>query len=148
MKHLVSSGGAICRRDRGTLEFALILRLTLKGAKIWCLPKGLMESGESPEETACREVREETGLEGRPMGDLGPIQYVFYSPHERSKVRKTVHFFLMKFLRGDVRDHDDEVEEARWFPAEQAIQNLAYESERGILNKAIQWAQKPEKGTS
>jgi 8-oxo-dGTP pyrophosphatase MutT (NUDIX family) len=97
-----------------------------------------MQPSESPEQTAKREVREETGLEGKVTGKLGEIQYIFYSPEARSKVQKTVHFFLIEYLQGSVENHDAEVEEARWFPIETAIKHLVYENERDILKKAEQ----------
>jgi len=90
------------------------------------------------EQTARREVREETGLEGKVQEKLGEIQYVFYSLEERSKIQKIVHFFLMKYLQGSVENHDAEVEEARWFPIEKAKEQLVYENEREVLKKAEQ----------
>ena len=138
MKRQVSSGGAIYRKQEGRCEVALILRSTRKGKKIWCLPKGLMQETESPEETARREVREETGLEGKVNEKLGEIQYIFYSPEEHSRIQKTVYFFLIGYLHGSVADHDSEVEEARWFPIEAAIDLLMYETERDIVKKAMQ----------
>lgn len=136
IKRQVSSGGVICQQRKGHCEVALILRLTRKGKEIWCLPKGLMQESESPEETARREVREETGLEGKVKEKLGEIQYMFYSPQEQSRIQKTVHFFLMDYLQGSVEDHDAEVEEAKWFPIKKAIEVLAYETERNIVKKA------------
>ena len=138
MKRQVSSGGVIYRKHEGRCEVALILRSTRKGQKVWCLPKGLMQETESPEETARREVREETGLEGKVNEKLGEIMYIFYSPEEHSRIRKTVYFFLMEFLKGSVEDHDSEVEEARWFPIETAIDLLMYDTERDIVKKALQ----------
>ncbi len=136
IKRQTSCGGVIYRRFEGRCEVALILRSTRKGDKIWCLPKGLMQEAESLEQTARREVREETGLEGKVQEKLGEIQYVFYSTEDHSKVQKNVHFFLMEYLQGSVEDHDTEVEEARWFPIEKAMEQLVYENERGILTKA------------
>jgi len=138
MKQQVSCGGVIYRHRESQCEVALILRLTRKGKKVWCLPKGLMQANESPEQTAKREVREETGLEGRVTDKLGEIQYIFYSPEERSKIQKTVHFFLMEYLQGSVEDHDAEVKEARWFPVKAAVEHLVYENERNMMKKAEQ----------
>ena len=137
IKRQVSSGGVIYRKQERRCEVALILRSTKKGKKVWCLPKGLMQETESPEETARREVREETGLEGKVNEKLGEIQYIFYSPEEHSRIQKTVHFFLMEYLQGSVADHDSEVEEARWFPIETAIDLLTFETERDIVKKAL-----------
>jgi 8-oxo-dGTP pyrophosphatase MutT (NUDIX family) len=95
-----------------------------------------MQEGESTEQTAKREVREETGLEGKVQEKLGEIHYEFYSVEERSKIYKTVHFFLIEYLHGSLEDHDAEVEEARWLPIERAKEQLVYENEREILKKA------------
>jgi 8-oxo-dGTP pyrophosphatase MutT (NUDIX family) len=140
IKRQVSSGGAICRYQEDRCEVALILRSTRRGKKVWCLPKGVMQGSESLEETARREVREETGLEGKVNGKLGEIHYIFYSPEEQSKIQKTVHFFLMEYLEGSTADHDFEVEEARWFPIDKALEVLVYENEREIVRKAKQAA--------
>jgi 8-oxo-dGTP pyrophosphatase MutT (NUDIX family) len=138
IKKQVSCGGVVYRCHEDRCEVALILRPTRKGERIWCLPKGLMQEGESTEQTARREVREETGLEGKVREKLGEIQYVFYSLEERSKIQKAVHFFLMEYLQGSVEDHDAEVEEARWFSIKEAEERLVYENEREILRKAQQ----------
>jgi ADP-ribose pyrophosphatase YjhB (NUDIX family) len=136
IKQQVSSGGAIYRHQEDRCEVALILRSTRSGKKVWSLPKGVLQESESLEEAARREVREETGLEGKVNGKLGEIQYIFYSPEEQSKIRKTVHFYLIEYLRGSTADHDFEVEEARWFPIERALEVLAYENEREIVRRA------------
>lgn len=139
----ISAGGVIYRHWRDRFEFALILRLTARGQAVWCLPKGLVEKGESFRETAQREVREETGLSGKVIGELGEVRYTFYSPRERSRIQKTVHFFLMEYRDGSVEDHDHEVEEARWFPVGEALRTLAYETERQIAQKALQTISQP-----
>ncbi len=95
-----------------------------------------MHPDETHEETARREVREETGLEGAVKEKLGEIQYRFYSPEKQERVQKTVHFFLMEYLRGSVKDHDHEVQEAAWFPIPRALELLVYESERDLVQKA------------
>ena len=97
-----------------------------------------MQEKEFPEETARREVKEETGLQGKVIEKLGEIQYSFYSPEEHSRIQKTVHFFLMEYLQGTVADHDSEVEEARWFPIKTAVDLVEYETERSIIKKAVQ----------
>ncbi len=136
VRQQVSCGGVIYRRQDSQCEIALILRSTKKGEKIWCLPKGLMQEGETPEETALREVREETGLEGKVIKKLGEIQYFFYSPEDRTKIKKTVHLFLLEYIQGSVTDHDFEVEEARWFPIDKAIDLMTYENERETVRRA------------
>lgn len=134
--HQISSGGVIFRPGAAGIEIALI-RKTLKGGKrVWCLPKGWVEPGESLEEAAVREVREETGLDGEILEKIGETSYQFYSKEDRVRIDKTVHFFLMTCRGGNTADHDDEVEAADWFPLEQAETLMAYPTEIEMVRKA------------
>jgi 8-oxo-dGTP diphosphatase len=130
----ISSGGVVYRRHKGTVEIALI-RVRAR----WSLPKGQVEEGEGLEETALREVREETGLEGKIVGKLGDITYWFTNKPkegEPTRIFKRVYFYLIRRLKGDVSQHDDEVEEARWFPMAKAIGQMHYPTEREMVKKA------------
>ncbi len=100
------------------------------------MPKGLVEANETPEETAIRETREETGLVGKPLGKIGEINYWYYSRRDEVRIFKTVHFYLLEFVSGSVADHDFEVDEVRWFPLEEAIGILAYKNEKEMAMKA------------
>jgi len=133
IKRQVSSGGVVFRKNNSTIEVALI---AVKGGKVWCLPKGIIDKGESPEETALREVTEETGLKGRLIEKLGDITYWYYLKEEEAKCKKTVHFFLIEYKSGDFSRHDWEVESAAWFPINDAIKKASYKSEKGIIEKA------------
>jgi len=125
---VVSAGGVVYRIDNGKVEVALILR-----GKNWGLPKGLIEPRETPEQTAVREVREETGLRGELLQKLGDIKYNFVKEVFFSK---TVHFFLLKYLEGSIEDHDYEVDKVEWFPIDEAVKILAYPNERRMAEKA------------
>jgi 8-oxo-dGTP diphosphatase len=133
--HEMSAGGVIYRRRAGEIEIALI-----RVRNRWGLPKGHVEKGESINDTAVREVREETGLEGRVSKKLGDIGYSYRDRRtagEPVRIHKRVHFYLMRYLKGDVGDHDHEVDEARWFPIDEAIRNLKYPTERKMVYRAL-----------
>jgi 8-oxo-dGTP pyrophosphatase MutT (NUDIX family) len=131
-----SSGGVIFKAKEDGVQVVLISHHNQKGKLIWCLPKGSVEKGESLQETAIREVREETGVVGRILEKIGQIQYWFYSKEEETKIFKTVHFFLLEYLQGNETDHDGEVDEARWVVLSEAHGMLTHESERQIMDKA------------
>ena|SRR3989338_6969283 len=134
-----SSGGVIFKAKEDGVQVILISHHNQKGKLIWCLPKGSVEKGESLQETALREVREETGVVGRILEKIGQIQYWFYSKEEETKIFKTVHFFLLEYLQGDEKDHDSEVDEARWMEISQALGMLTHDSERAIMEKAARY---------
>ena len=129
-----SAGGVVIRDGPGGVEVALAARRTRKGDLAWGLPKGVIERGEQPEQTALREVQEETGLQAEIIRPLGEISYWFVWEGER--VRKKVAFFLMRAMGGDTSLHDHEMEEIRWFPLHQAVRKASYPSERDV----IRWA--------
>jgi len=131
----------------GGYEVALIRVLRARGGTAWALPKGWVEQGEEPEQTAVREVREETGLQTRVLRKVDEISYQFYSRADRDRISKTVHLFLLECLGGDTADHDTEVEEARWFPIEEASQRLTYKNEREALEKAAVLLEEGEHAT-
>ena len=128
-----SSGGVIYRKNGSVGEVALIC---VRGGRFWCLPKGLIDKGETPEMTAVREVREESGLSGRILDKLGEINYWYYIQGKNAKCRKTVHFFLMEYISGDTGQHDEEVDEAAWFPLDVALEKISFKGDRSILEKA------------
>jgi len=128
-----SAGGVLCQNRDAALWVALI---AAKGGMRWQLPKGWLEQGETPEETARREVWEETGLKGRILEDLGTIEYWYYARHS-TRVHKFVTFYLMAYESGDISDFDSaEVEAALWVPMDQAVAQVSFASESGILRKA------------
>lgn len=132
----VSAGGVVYRRRKGRLEIALAARRTRRGELAWGLAKGAIEPGEAVESAAVREVREETGLEARIEAPLGDIRYFYV--WEGVRVRKTVHFFLMRSTGGRVSLRDHEMEDVRWFPLEEALKLATYRGEREVLERAAE----------
>jgi 8-oxo-dGTP pyrophosphatase MutT (NUDIX family) len=130
----VSAGGVVYRREDDAVDLALAARRTRRGQLAWGLAKGAIEQGESDEQAAVREVLEETGLEAEVEGDLGDIRYFYV--WEGVRVRKRVHFFLMRATGGDVANHDSEMEDVRWFPLRTAIKRAAYKGEREVIERA------------
>ena len=110
-----SAGGVLVRDGGDGPEILLASRRTRRGELVWGLPKGLVEDGESPQDAALREVREETGHSGTIREQLGEISYWFV--WDGTRVRKTVHFFLMDDTGEEPGPRDQEMEEVRWFPA-------------------------------
>ena len=136
-KEQVSAGGVVYRRRGRRVEVALI---SVGEQRRWQLPKGLVGRGESPEEAALREVREETGLGCEVEGALEKVEYWYFSKGGARRVRfhKFVHFYLMRYVSGDVSGHDDEVNEARWVESGAAAGMLAFKGERKALAEALE----------
>lgn len=134
-KQQVSAGGVAYRKSRGRVEIAIIKVIP---ENRWQLPKGIVDEGESPEQAAVREVREEAGIEAEITEKIETVEYWYFSGKGADRVRfhKFVHFYLMKYISGDTDDHDHEVEEARWVPIDDAIEMLAFKSERDVVAKA------------
>ena len=126
-----SSGGLVIRNLKGR-PFLAVVRVR---DKILALPKGHPEPGESAQEAAQREVREETGLEATPVEKLGDVRYWYARDGDR--VLKVVSFFLFRYRSGRLEDHDDEVEEALWIPLEEAPKRLAYRGEKDMARTAL-----------
>jgi 8-oxo-dGTP diphosphatase len=132
-----SAGGVVFRRQASRVEVALI---SVGERNRWQLPKGLIDSGESPEVTAVREVREETGVDAELLGPIDHVEYWYFATERGERVRfhKLVDFYLLRYTSGDVRDHDREVNEARWMEIGEAQQALAFKSERQIVARAAE----------
>ena len=129
-----SAGGIVVRSADGRRQLVVGSRRRDRDGRTWTLPKGTPKRGESTEETAVREVAEETGLEVRITGPLDSIQYVFVQSGTR--IHKTVHYFLMEATGGDLADHDHEFEEVRWIDFDEAPRVLSFESERNLVAHA------------
>lgn len=144
----ISSGGVVFKKRNGKIRVALI---SVKGGKVWGLPKGLVEQGENIARTAHREVAEETGLEGKILDKIGHIEYFFtFKDDEQGpkRVFKIVYFFLMRYTKGSVAGHDFEVDDCRWFDIDTAIGLMKYRDEREILEKAKRMIEERSRSSS
>ena len=139
MKREFSAGGVLVRRLRGRWMMAAI-RPAGKKEGVWALPKGLIDPGEKPEQTALREVAEETGAHGRSAGKLGDVKYVYTWAGER--IFKVVSFYLVRYSGGRLGDvppeHRHEVAEVRWLALDEGPRLLAYGGEREMAKKALE----------
>lgn len=102
--------------------------------KHWSFPKGLIDPGQTSQEAAIREVKEEGGVEAEIIERLGYNKYVYTLNGE--KIFKVVTYFLMKYVSGDPKDHDFEVEEAGWYSPEEALKQLTFSQDKELLKKA------------
>jgi len=128
-----SAGGVVVRGD----EVIVIVptRRGAQGQRVLALPKGHVDPGETPDQTALREVREETGVDARLIERLGEVRY-FYQ-RDGKRIFKRVTFYLFAYREGSLEEHDDEVEEARWMPLREAAEALSYEGEREMAERAL-----------
>lgn len=131
----VSAGGVAFRWRDSEPEMVIV---SVKPKMRWQLPKGIVDPGETPEITAVREVREEAGIETDLIALIETIEYWYRATRYGKPVRyhKFVHFYLLEYRSGDVSDHDHEIEEARWVSFEEALEMLAFKTERGVVEKA------------
>lgn len=125
----VSAGGLVLSSDRGS--GLLIGRLDKRGRTLWSLPKGHIESGETPEAAALREVAEETGIQSAIARSLGVIDFWFMADGKR--IHKTVHHFLFTETGGHLAPQPFEVDEVAWFAVDEVVSRLAYSDERKLL---------------
>jgi 8-oxo-dGTP pyrophosphatase MutT (NUDIX family) len=138
MEREFSAGGVLVKTLRGRPMVAAI-RPRGKPEGVWALPKGNLDAGERPEETALREVFEETGVRGHLIEKLGDVKYT-YTRRDRARVFKIVSFYLLRAGRGRIGDIEErmrvEVDEARWLPLDDASRLLSYGGEREMAEKA------------
>ena len=125
----ISYGGVVVRGDE------VIVIVPRGRRRVLGLPKGGANPGETPEQTAEREVREETGITARASERLGQVDYSYRRGGR--VIAKTVHFYLCRFEAGDTADHDHEVDDARWMPLREARRRLSYPGERAMVERAL-----------
>jgi 8-oxo-dGTP pyrophosphatase MutT (NUDIX family) len=135
-----SAGGVVFRRAHplnGASGSGAVFEVALVGRikrDLWALPKGTPRPGETPEATALREVREETGLLTRIVAEIGRIEYTF--SRKGVRYRKEVLHFLMEAIGGDIADHDEEYDRVEWVALDEAIERLTHENEVEIVRRA------------
>ena len=129
------SAGGVVINDASEVVVIVPTRRAADGSRVLALPKGHPDGHESSAEAALREVREEAGVEAEVIGSLGEVRYWYQRGGRR--IAKVVEFFLLRYVSGDVRDHDHEVENARWIPAVEAVRTLSYAGERDMVRKAL-----------
>ena len=134
MKLQFSAGGVVYKKENNK-TFILVAKHSQHHG--WVLPKGLIGDhieGENKEATALREVKEETGADGKIIKTLTPVAYWFV--FEGEKIRKTVYYFLMEFTGGDTTKHDHEMEAVEWLPKEEVEKRLTYKSDQKVWQEA------------
>lgn len=134
-----SAGGIIYRYDGDVVHVALIA--TSGGAR-WGLPKGHVFEGETSEAAACREIEEETGLRGDVILPLETIEYWFRAG--RTRIHKFVDLYLVRYRHGDVVPQEAEVDDARWFPLDEAIATASFPREQAVLKRVRDMWQRGE----
>ena len=125
-----SAGGIVIRYESGVPQF-VAGRRRRESSETWTLPKGTPEAGETTEQTALREVGEETGLTVRILAPFDSIAYTFVQ--RGTRIHKTVHYYLMAPTGGDLADHDHEFDEVRWIRFDAAATMLTFETERALV---------------
>ena len=131
----ISAGGVAFRLTDSGREVAIV---AVKPSRRWQIPKGIIDAGESEEQAALREVREEAGIDCELIEKIETVEYWYLATNKGTRVRyhKFVHFFLLKYAAGDPSDHDHEIAEARFVPIDEAIEMLAFKSEKDVVRKA------------
>jgi len=142
----ISAGGVAFRRAETGIEAAIV---AVNPSRRWQLPKGIIDAGETPEIAAVREVREEAGIETELVELIEKVEYWYVGNHKGERVRfhKFVYFYLLKYVRGAVENHDHEIAEARWVKIDEAIEMLAFKSEKDVAAKAFEKIKEAEART-
>ena len=130
-----TSAGGIVVRYEGTVPYLVVgMRRRDRDGVTWTLPKGTPHAGETREATAIREVTEETGLAVRIVEPLASIDYTFVQ--HGTRIHKSVHYFVMEPVGGDLAHHDHEFEDVRWIRFDEAPSLLTFDTERALVARA------------
>jgi len=129
------SAGGVVVNDAREVIVIVPTRRAADGSRVLALPKGHPDGSESALDAALREVREETGVVAELVESLGQVRYWYQRDGRR--IAKVVEFFLLRYVEGDLADHDHEVEDARWVPAEEAARTLSYAGERDMVKRVM-----------
>ena len=136
-----SAGGIVVRFEDGIPSLVIGARRRDRDVYTWTLPKGTPNAGETREQTALREVAEETGLEVRITDELDSIEYWFIQ--RGTRIHKTVHYYLMEPIGGDIARHDHEFDDVRWIRFDEAPAFLTFETERALVARAAEIVDPP-----
>jgi 8-oxo-dGTP pyrophosphatase MutT (NUDIX family) len=142
-----SAGGVVYRSVGDRVEVVIV---AVGPNNRWQLPKGLVDENEKPEVTAVREVREEGGVASEVVTHIETVEYWYAGLENGIRVRfhKRVHFYLLRYVSGDTKDHDWEVNEARWVPIEDAAEHLAFDNEKRVMRRAAELIGEEQSKTS
>lgn len=138
-KTLVSAGGIVYKKNK-LIEIAVAETM---GGRVFSLPKGIIEPNETPEQAAIREVKEETNLKAKVIDKIGVIDYWFV--WQGVRYHKFVHFFLMKYLSGEPKPLDEELDAVYWMNIQEVLKKLTYKGEREMVLKGEKWLNKQMK---
>lgn len=131
VENATSAGGIVYRRGENGVEVVICGR---SSDGVWGLPKGTPNAGETLEETALREVSEETGLDVELFDKIGVVEYWF--ARSGTRYHKWVHYYLMEPTGGDTSRHDLEYDKVEWRPIQDALRTLTFRNEANMLDKA------------
>jgi len=134
MKMQFSAGGVVIKRQDNKTYILVAQHSQHHG---WVFPKGLIGDhfkNESKEETAIREVKEETGILGKIIKPLTPVEFWFELDGE--KIKKTTYYFLMEYILGDTKEHDFEMENVEWIRLNEVEKRLTYQSDKKVFKEA------------